>query len=185
MKKLLVLVIALAAALSAQEGAVVNPTIGPPPVAYTELNYYSGANQIYQCRARSTQQPYTASVLAGTMTNIVVLTNVGTVTWVNHGLAVNNRITVAGTVVDTDLNTSYNVVGVTSADVFTITTASVGNATYTTGLTITTTAPRNTAAIWSVQASTYSGANLAAVQWAGGNPAMTNICANRATLSYQ
>lgn len=185
MKKLLFFALALASALAAQEGAVVNQSIGPPPTGYTELNTFSGANLTHVCRARSVQQPYTASVLAGTMTNIVVLTNVGTVTWVNHGLAVGNRTTVAGTVVDTDLNASYNVVGVTSADVFTITTASVGDATYTTGLTITTTAPRNTAAIWSIQKFSYSGANQTASQWASGNPAMTNICANQATLNYQ
>lgn len=185
MKKLLLFVITLAFVLAAQEGAVVNPTIGPPPVGYTALNDFSVANLIYTCTARSVQQPYVASVAAGTMTNIVVLVNTGTVTWNNHGLAVGNRVTVAGTVVDLDLNADYYVQTVADANTFTITTSGVTGAptTYTTGLTITTTAPRNTAAIWSIQKFTYSGANPVATQWANGSPALTSICANRSTTT--
>lgn len=184
MRTFLFLVIVLASVLCAQEGTTVNQIIGPPPSGYTAFNEFSGANLIYTCTAKSVQPSYTASVAAATMTNIVVSANVGTVTWVNHGLAVNNRITVAGGA-DADLNTIYNVVSVPTADTFTITTASVADGTYTTGLTITTTAPRNTAAIWSVQKTTFSGANPVLYQWANGLSDAVHICANRATLAYQ
>lgn len=182
MKRLLIIALAAESMLFAQEGAPVNQSVGPPPVAYTDLYDYSGANLIYVCKARSVQPNYTATIAATTLTDIVDSGTTGTVTWPNHGLAVGNRVTVAGATVDTDLNGTYYVQTVADANTFTITTASVTDATYTDAtLTISTTAPRNVAAIWSIEKLTYSGSNLVSRQWANGNPTMVNICANRAT----
>ncbi len=68
---------------------------------------------------------------AGTLTSIAVATNVGTVTWPAHGLEASCSITISGATVDTDLNGTYTIASVLTADTFTITTAAVANATYT------------------------------------------------------
>ena len=183
MKSLLIALLFAFAAM-AQEGITVNQSSGPPPAPYTPFfDYAGGSNLIYMCKARPVQSPYVVSVAGKSMTNIVVSTDVGTVNWTAHGLAVGNSITVAGTAVDTDLNATYYVQTVPDANSLTITTASVADGTYTTGLTITTTAPRNTAAIWYIEKYTYSGNNMVMVQSAGGTPSLTKICANRAATT--
>lgn len=37
---------------------------------------------------------------------------------------------------------------------------------------------------WAIRKNTYSGSNVVATQWAGGNGAFANIWDNRASLSY-
>ncbi len=115
-----------------------------------------------------------------------MLTNVGTVTTAAaHGLAVNDRVTVSGATVDTDLNGVYAIVTVGSSTTFTITTVSVADATYTEStLKFTTTAPRTTLPIWGIQKFTYATSVLQATQWAGGS-STGQVCADRATLQFQ
>lgn len=182
MKKLFLLVITLAPALLAQEGIQVNSSIGPPLRPFTKLNYYTGSDLIYTCLTASVQPSYRVSVGASTLTSIVVLTNVGTVNWTAHGLAVGNLITVSGATVDIDLNGTYYVQTVPGADSFTITTAAVADATYTEAtLAVSTTAPRNNAAIWSIQKFTYDTGKLTVSQWANGTTSMVHKCSDRAT----
>lgn len=180
-----------------------SPTValskGNPDAAYTVLNYYTGTYLTYICKTPAFRQQatytwaITPGVGQGTLTNVVVAANVGTVTTsAAHGLAVGNKVTIAGATVDTDLNGSYYVQTVGSTTTFTITTASVANATYTdSGMSLYTTAPRTTAAIWSVEKFTYDGSNnLVADQFAVGNVtggvgtvAYSFICDNRATTT--
>jgi hypothetical protein len=62
----------------------------------------------------------------------------------------------------------------------------VADGTYTEStLKITTTAPRDTLPIWSIEKLTYSGSNLTQIQWAQGSTGAGFICANRTTLQYQ
>ncbi len=187
MKRLFVLVIALAFALAAQEGAAVNQTIGPPQIAYTALNTFSGANLIYTCTARAVQPTFTWTKAATTVTNIIDSGTTSTVLFpAAHGLSVGNAITISGIVTagGTALNATFYVQTVPLTTTVTITTAGVTDATYTdSGLTVATTAPRDTAAIWSIQKFTYSGANQIAAQYANGNPGMVNICANQAVTT--
>ena len=71
---------------------------------------------------------------AGTLTNIVVNTNVGTVTTAGgspHGKHIGDIVHVTGATVDTDLNGLYVVQSTAGASTLTINTSSVANATYT------------------------------------------------------
>ncbi len=189
MKTLLLAILGVCMLLG-QEGAPVNVSGSAPLTGYTNLYFYSGSDLQYACRAKS-QQPTATFIIAGNspyeLTSIVVLTNVGTVTTVSdNGLKVNDRIVVAGATVDTDLNGTYKVATVTNSKVFTIATVSVANATYTEAtLKFTTTAPRTTMPIWSIQKFTAVASQITASQWAIGTSGTSQICDNRATLSYQ
>ncbi len=191
MKRIL-LIATTVASLVAQDGAPVNLSISAPLVGYTNLFYYSGSDLQYACRAKSQQPTATFATAATTptpyvLTSIVVLTNVGTVTTVSdNGFKVNDRIVISGATVDADLNGTYKIATITNSKVFTIATVSVANATYTdVTLQIASTAPRTTMPIWSIQKFTSVTSQITASQWAIGTSGTTQICDNRATLSYQ
>jgi hypothetical protein len=197
MKKLFALMLIAVTAFG--QGATVAISKGTPDAAYTALYFYSGSNLTYICKTPAFRQQPTftwATVPTtgqGTLTNIVVLTNTGTVTTAAaHGLTIGNRVTIAGATVDTDLNGTYYVQTVPSSTTFTITTASVANATYTDAtMTLSTTAPRTTAAIWNIERFGYDGSsNLITDQFSvtntTGGIAVTTfgfICDNRATTT--
>ena len=212
MKSLILLFIA-SVGLNAQQAQPVTISDNPlPPI--TSLYFYDGNNNLqYICRSPQSAS-YTWAVTAtnqGTLTSIVVSSNVGTVTTVgNHGLQIGNVITVSGSTTAA-LNGSYQIQTVGSATTFTITTSGVSNATYnTSNLAVTTNAPRSNSsaqgAAWSVEKLNYYGVSgeacpvgvsgptnsLCSIQWAtqtssgqGGSKAYIFSCDSRATLSYQ
>ncbi len=188
MKTLLIALLAMS--IYGQEGTPVNNSISAPLAAYTNLYFYSGTDLQYACRAKSLQ-PTATFIIAGStpfaLTSIVVSTNVGTVTTVSdNGLKVNDKIVVSGATVDTDLNGTYKIATVTNSKVFTIATVAVADATYNEAtLKFTTTAPRTTLPIWSIQKFTVVASLITASQWANGTSGTSQICDNRATLSYQ
>lgn len=158
---------------------------GPPPDGWTTLLFYTGSNLEYVCQARGLQPNFSYRRSDSTITSITDSGTTSTAVVPNHGLAVGNAVTISGATVDTDLNGTYYVQTVADADTFTITTANVSDAAYTEStLVITTTAPRDTAAIWSVQKLSYDGSdNLIRKQWASGSSTYRAICANRATTT--
>ncbi len=173
---------------AAQDGTSVSPSQGPPYVAYTSLYFYDGSGRIeYICQAKSAQDNFQWKRSDSTLTSIVVLTNTGTVTTSTaNGLAVGNRVTVSGATVDTDLNGTYFIQAITSSTVFTITTASVANATYTEStLKVETTAPRSTAPVWDIKKYIYNGSglvtNLQHANGASNAGKNASICDDRAT----
>lgn len=143
----------------------------------------SAGNALYVCTGEPIQPPFFWTRALTTLTSIVVSSNTATVTTSTaHGLQVANQVTVLGATVDPDLNGTYYVQTVGSTTTFTITTASVSNATYNEAtLAVSTTAPRLTAAIWTIQHFLYdSNTHLSTTQWAEGQPGnYTHICANR------
>lgn len=166
-----------------------------PPETPTRFLDYTGTNLTYLCVASPTNKTstpgnytYSLSVTGSGLTSIVVLTNVGTVTTVAaNGLMAGQMVAVTGSTTSA-LNASYIIQSITSTTVFTITTAGVGNATYNNGpLTISGNAPLLTSPIWSIAHFLYDGSNnLTGSQCANGACSQqTNICANRATLSYK
>ncbi len=189
--KLRILCAALIAACAwGQEGQQVNLSIGPPLSAYTSLLFYSGSDLQYICIARSIQPTATFAVSGATpfvLTSIAVATNVGTVTTVSpHGLAVNDKIIVSGGTVDPDLNATYSIATVGSTTTFTIATSAVSDGTYNNaGLKFTTTAPRSTMPIWSIEKLTSVASAVTAIQWAVGITTTSQICDNRGSLSFQ
>ncbi len=192
MKRILLIAATVASLVVGQEGQPVNVSGSAPTVGYTNLYFYSGSDLQYACRAKSQQQTATFATAATTptpyvLTSIAVSTNVGTVTTVSdNGLKVNDKIVVSGATVDTDLNGTYKIATVTNSKVFTIATVSVANATYSEAtLKFTTTAPRTTMPIWSIQKFTVAASLVTATQWAIGTSGTSQICDNRATLSYQ
>lgn len=181
------LAILCAALAYGQEGTPVNVSISAPLVAYSTLFFYSSTDLIYSCRARSFQPTATFARSDSTLTSIVDSSNTSTVTTASaHGLAVNDKVVISGATVATALNGTYVIQSVGSTTTFTVTTSGVADATYTEStLKFTTTAPRDTAAIWSITKYTYVSNAVTAVQWANGTSAPNQICANRATLSFQ
>ena len=176
---------------AAQSGDVTISPLPPRIQAVTVLDYDGSGNLIYRGTAQtpttyaSTLQRATcASSHCQTFTNIVVLTNTGTVTATSHGLLVGNEVTISGATVDTDLNGTYYVQTVADANTFTITTASVADATYTEStLVISTRAPKTNDPLWTIQKISYTtvGASdlVSRIQSSSGN----QIWANRATTT--
>ena len=201
-KYLIGLLLCACAAAQPIQNVAISKTPSSPSI--TTLTFYTslGSPQ-YICKAPSLQPLYTWSVTPssqqGTLTSIVVATNVGTVTTAaNHGLQVNDVVVVAGSTT-TALNGTYVIQTVPSTTTFTITTVGVSNATYNTAaLQMTTTAPRSNASIWSIEQYTYgstggASGNPIADQWAtslsnaqqGGTVAFSFSCDARTTLGYQ
>jgi len=183
------------ALFSQQTGAPVGVVQFPNQTPTRFLDYAGGNNLTYLCLAptinqTSTPSNYTYSLSVGgsTLTNIVVLANVGTVTTVAaHGLMVGQTTTVSGSTTAA-LNANYVIATVPSTTTFTITTSGVGNATYaTSGLTVSGEAPLLTSPIWSIQKFTYDASNnLTQTQCANGScQALTNKCSDRATIAYK
>ncbi len=176
--------------LCAQDGTPVNDSQGPPYVSYTTILKYSGSDLVATCEAKS-QQPTATFIISGTtpyaLTSIVVATNVGTVTTASaHGLGVNDKITVAGATIDTDLNGVYKIATVGSTTTFTIATVAVADATYNeAGLKFTTQAPRTTQPIWAITKLAVAASVLQSVKWANGTAGPNQICDNSATLPAQ
>lgn len=174
---LLALTIVLVNGLLAQSGGstVVITRTAPSTV----FNFYDGSNNLeYVCRTPYPATKSTFSIAASTLTSIVVSSNTGTVTIPSHGLAVGNAITVTGTTGDTDLNDTWIVQTVTNANVFTITTANVSDATYNNAaMIVTTTAPRSSVPIWQITKYSYTSTYRTREQ----NSRPNQICDNRAT----
>ncbi len=211
MKTILFLFPLMLAAQQPQPVTITNNAV--PPV--TSLYFYDANNNLqYICSAPNVGAytwAVTPSAGQGTLTSIVVATNVGTVTTAaNHGLQIGNVVTVAASTTAA-LNASYQVKTVPSATTFTITTSGVSDATYNTAaLTLSSTAPRSNSstanAAWSIQKFSYYGVagaacatgvsgptnSLCSIQWAtnlstgaGGSKAYLFSCDARATQSYQ
>lgn len=155
---------------------------------FVTLMDYSGTNLIYTGKAATPTVYTTTYRVAGctgaaahcmAMTNIIDSSNTSTVTATAHGLAVGNEVCVTGGT-DTDLNACYYVQTVADANTYTITTSAVTDATYTTGIVVTTRAPLNVDPIWFIQLITYDGSgNLIRTQTSAPN----SIWINRAVTT--
>lgn len=153
----------------------------------TYLYFYDGSDNLeYICGAWGLQATSYFRRTDSTLTSIAVATNVGTATTANdHGLQPGNRVTVAGATADADLNGNYIIATAPTSTTFTFTTVNVSDATYNEAtLYISTTAPRSTQAIWSIQKLSYTGTLLTRTQWAGGGQTKGNICDSRTSLAY-
>lgn len=170
-----VLLLFVSTGLLAQSGT--SPAVVMRTQPITVLNFYDGSGNLeYVCTTSYPATRTVFSVAASTLTSIVDSSNTSTLTIPSHGLAVNNQITIAGAT-DTDLNTSFVVQTVSDANTITITTSSVTDTTYNeAGLTVTTNAPRSSAAIWQITKYTYSGSSPIRKQ----NSRPNQICDNRA-----
>lgn len=166
-----------------------------PQAQPTQLLGYDGSSNVIYVGAAAPFGPWANGSVpasfawtraASTLTNIVVLTNVGTVTTSTaHGLQINNPVVVAGSTTAA-LNGTYRVATVPSSTTFTIATSGVADATYNNAaMTATTTAPRTTVAIWNISCLIVASSNTTAIQWVNGNPKSLSIWDNRATLPCQ
>ena len=183
----------MALALCAQEGLVVNQSSGPPGGGpWHPLYFYdAGGNLTYTCWALP-RDVTTSWTTTSTLVSVVDLANVATVTTsAAHGLTPGAEVALSGFTGDTDLNKTYEVLTVPSTTSFTITTASVTDATYNLAggekvALLTTTALRDTWSIWSIQRNIYDTSNrIIAQKWADGTKNPVKACASRATYSYR
>ena len=183
MKRLIALLCFQALVALAQQGQAVNQVSGPPPNNYVTF-YDIASTPQYTCYAQALQFPATGFYISsGTLTNIVVSSNVGTITFSSTSfLWVGARITVSGATVATGLNASYSVTGVTGSTA-TIATSGVANGTYTDAtLVVSTSAPLLNQAVWAIQVTQYSGSSPIGQYWAGTPsplPPMNLACSNR------
>ena len=173
----------LLAAVAFSQGAAVNQVSGAPPNNQVQQLFYTGANIQYLCVADAQQQPTQFKVSDKTLTQIVVSTNVGTITFSSTSyLWVGARITVSGSTTAA-LNGTYTVTGVSAATA-TITTAAVGDATYNNAaMVITTNAPLLNKPVWAIEVFTYASSLMSGAYWAGGPSIpvpLTLVCSNRA-----
>jgi hypothetical protein len=162
------------------DGTIVNQTVGPPPIAYSSLYFYDASNNLqYLCSARSKQTRAATLTVTG-----VTSANPAEFTVTAHGLQSGNQITVAGATGDwTEINGTH-IVTVTAANTFTIAVDTTGNAGTTFGAT-TTMASQSSQPQWAIQKFTYDvGNKLTISQWAAGTTGLTQVCDNRASLSY-
>lgn len=153
------------------QAQAVNPVSGPPPFGTVQQYYFNGSNQPTYICSSSQFAPTTTFAIGGSpaFTNIVVLSNVGTITfgataqfWVGQQLTVAASTTAA-------LNATYKVQTVSGSTV-TITTVGVADATYSNAaMTVSTSEPLLNASLWSIQVFNYPTANLGTSYW-GGNP---------------
>lgn len=162
----------------------------PARFGWQKLCFYDASNNLeYICYAPlSGVVSATVSLAAATLTNIVVLTDVGTVNTVAaHGLSVGSKVVLSGWTVDAQLNATYEVKTVPTSTSFTIATSAVSNATYTdTGGVATFTSIPDTAASWAIQRYWYNTSNaMVKSGWAEGTTTPTLIAASRTTYTYR
>lgn len=185
--KILALLLCCPPALLAQANVVLSQE--PPVRGITTKFLYDGSSRLeYVCKANSLQAPYSWTYAAGGITNIVVSSNVGTVTTgTAHGLEAGHKVTVTGSTQDPDLNAEYVVATVPTSTTFTIATSAVANGTYTTGLVITGSAPRMNRPVWSISKLEYDGAATVptAQKMVEGTTAKGYVCDNRSAYAYQ
>lgn len=182
MRKFLALIL-LSGPLFGQQA--VNQSDGPTPNNYVNLFFYDGSNNLaYVCSAPGLQAVSTFYRSSSTLTNIVVTSNVGVITFSSTSyLWVGARITVAGSTTAA-LNGTYPVTAV-SGSTASIATSGVGDATYNNAaMTVYTSAPLLNSAIWAIKALTYTSTTLTGTRWLG-TPAVvvphTLLCSSRAT----
>lgn len=168
------------------------------------LKYYTAGGYLeYVCEARSVTQ---GSTQANTVTvTSISNANPGVVTATAHGFDYPSAATTNPIVKITGATGNWTGINgvwratITSANAFTIPVDTSAFGTFT-GQTITVTsyAPRTTAAVWRVKKYVYDGSNREIFSgWAqtpagagsgdlkGGTNTFTNICSNRTSLSYQ
>lgn len=173
------------------------------------IYYYSGSNLIYSCTALAVQ-PRALPGFAGSSTNSGAITvsaasnaNPVSFTATGHGLDFPSAATVAPVITISGATSAWAGINgswtatITSANAFTIAVDSTAFGALAGTLVVTTAAPKNTEAVWLVKNYVYSGANLifsgtgyaapgaGTTARVGPSNAMNQICANRATLSYQ
>lgn len=163
------------------DGTSVKISQGPNNLDYTTKLEYSTGLVIYKGTAAKIQPTYSWTTTSGTLTSIVDSSNTATVTTSTaHGLSVGSRVTISGVVTDTDLNGTYYVQTVGSTTTFTVTTSSVTDATYNaSGIVLSTTAPRSTAAIWHISFYLYDGTDCIEIK----NSSFSEIWDNRAVTT--
>lgn len=163
------------------QGQAVNQVSAPPPAPWVSFYYYDGSSNLqYVCQAASHQATTTFRVPA-TLTNIVVSSNTGTITFASTSyLWPGAWITISGSATSA-LNGTYKILTVSSATA-TITTSGVSDATYT-DMSIATNSPLLNASVWALHVYTYTGTTLLSDYWAG-LPSLTVpnqiACSNRA-----
>lgn len=168
------------------QGAPMRVNAFPSKEPATHLKDYTAGNMAYICLANpdapTSGISHTWSVAASTLTNVVVSSNVGTITWPSaHGLVPGNQITISGSSTSA-LNATYDLASTATTTTATITTVGVADGTYTTGIVLVTNAPSEIDPLWSINYLTYdSSGNILSSTWAGGNAGTyTFKCSDRA-----
>lgn len=158
---------------------VFTPSSAPPPEPWaTATDYDGGSNPVYEGVAKSIQPLFTFTVVA------VSKAVDASINVVAHGLRVGNSIVVSGGSGDwAGMNGTHAVKAVTDANNFTIELDTSGYAGTFAG-TITTTAPRTTAACWSISKKGYSATGQIRMAWANGRSSPSLVWDSRATYYY-
>ncbi len=183
MTKIITLALLAVAMAFGQAGQAVNQTSGVPFDTVLKQYFYDGSNNVqYICLAPQNNQRTTVQRSGGSLTSIVVATNVGTVTTASaHGLYVGARVTITGATVDPDLNATYTVASVPSTTTYTIATSAVSDGTYTEStLQIATTYPLLTASRWAIEVFHYNaGGYVDGSYWANASIGYGLACTSR------
>ena len=191
-----------AAGLFAQEGVIVNATIGPAPTAHQKLIYYDGSNRAeYVCVARSNQPERVLTVASISKANpaVVTVTGHGFGDYATFGATIKPVIKITGMSGNWAGINGVWVGTVTAANTFTIpVNTSAYSGTADTTARVTTTSPRTSDAVWSINRFFYdSSGNFVASAWAAnpggasatdakaGQTSMSFACGSRTSYAYQ
>lgn len=160
-------------------------TVNAQAQAVSTVYFYDGSGNLeYKCQTSAVNFNFSTlpTATAGTNANPAVITSTA------HGFDVNYtpQVLITGAVSGWAAANGMWTATVVGANTFSIPIDSTGFGTFTgQAWVITTRSPRLTVAQWSVLRYFYSSGNLVNALWAGGTNSYGNVCANRATLSYQ
>ena len=159
--------------------APVSIHVGPPSEPWTPMtDFAGGANPIYSGLAKSRQPEFTFTGAT------VAKANPAEVTYAAHGLQNDNRVVIAGATGDWAGLNGTHIVTVTAANTFTVAVDSSGYA-GDFNATITTTAPRTSAAIWQVTKNYWGANGLERTANAEGTVANSKVWNSRASYGYE
>lgn len=160
-------------------GSPVTQSIEPPREAWTDVqDFAGGSSAVYVGKAKGLQPSYTYTVTSVSTASSAVVTITA------HGLQDDNAVVIAGATGDWAACNGTQKITRTGADTFTIAVNSSAFSGTFNG-TVTTTAPRTSAAVWSIQKLYYSSSNMVRVSYASGTSAPDKVWDNRASLMYQ
>jgi hypothetical protein len=178
MKRLIPL-LAVCAVAFAQ--APVNVSIGPPAQGYTQMISYTGTDPEYIGIAPSAVQRYRITVTTASNAAACVITAA------SHGLQNDNAVTISGFTGGWAGANGTHKITVVDANSFSVPVNSAAFGPYgAQAPTVTSTAPRTNALIWSLQRIYYTaGGSVERTAYAGGSSGADKAWSLRTTYSYQ
>ena len=184
-------------ALLAQQGQTVNQSLGSPPTAVQQLNYFSGTNLIYSCVALSDQPTdqnmgTVSAVSNASPAELTMAAAHGFGDFTNLGATVSPVVVISGGTGAWAAINGTRVATVTSTTKFTVAVDSGAFGAVAGTLVVTTRSPLLASPVWAIQKLFYDGSNNPiAMAWLAKTGALASstsydkACSSRASYAAQ